>query len=78
MPGGGELVGWPRISKPKNIRCPYCVEDGYFKGMVAQGGGDWYLCSACGHLALPADPLFQCTCSKCVGLIQRSPKRHLQ
>lgn len=39
--------------------------------MTLQSGGDWYLCANCGHLALPSNPLFHCTCAKCVGLEER-------
>jgi hypothetical protein len=42
--------------------------------MIAQTGGDWYLCGGCGHLVQPANPLFQCTCSKCV-VLSRQPRR---
>jgi DNA-directed RNA polymerase subunit RPC12/RpoP len=62
-----------KIRRPKQartgvIRCPYCVEDSSFKEMIGQGRGDWYMCAGCGHLALLTNPLFECTCSKCVGL----------
>jgi hypothetical protein len=56
--------------KAEHVRCPYCVEESQFKIMILQVGGDWYLCSNCGHLALPANPLFHCTCSKCAELEQ--------
>jgi hypothetical protein len=56
------------------MRCPYCVEHGNFKAMLAQSGGDSYMCVDCGHLAFPASPLFHCTCSKCVTL-DRSARR---
>lgn len=50
------------------IRCPYCVDDQVFKSMFRHHSGDWFICVQCGHLALPANPLFQCTCGKCVAL----------
>jgi hypothetical protein len=62
------------VSKPRAVRCPYCVEHGQFKAMAAQSGGEWYMCGNCGHLALPSSTLFQCTCSKCTTL-DRSRRR---
>lgn len=59
------------LRKGEHIRCPYCVEAGNFKIMTLQSGGDWYLCENCGHLTLPSNPLFHCTCGKCVGLEER-------
>ncbi len=66
------------------IRCPHCVEGKTFKAMVAQGnGGEWHMCVRCGHLIMPTNPSFKCTCAKCVDLtsvlLQRSrprPSRH--
>ena len=49
-------------------RCPYCVENSGFKVMIPYGGGDWFMCARCGHLALPANRRFVCTCARCVGL----------
>lgn len=54
------------VRKSEHIRCPYCVEQGNFKIMTLQTGGDWYLCTNCGHLALPSNRLFHCTCGHCV------------
>ena len=56
------------------MRCPYCIEGGSFKVMIGQGRGDWYMCARCGHLTLPTDPVFECTCPKCVQLKNRSPE----
>jgi hypothetical protein len=47
-------------------RCPYCVEGGHFKLMIEQSGGDRFVCANCGHLAMPNNPLFTCTCAHCV------------
>ena len=52
----------------KIIRCLYCVEAGGFRPMTRQGKGDWLICEICGHLALPSEPVFECTCSRCVAL----------
>jgi predicted RNA-binding Zn-ribbon protein involved in translation (DUF1610 family) len=53
------------------MRCPYCAESEAFKTMISQSGGDWYMCAGCGHLALLTNPLFECTCSRCVVLRTR-------
>jgi hypothetical protein len=50
------------------VRCPFCVEDGQFKVMTLQSGNDSYSCDNCGHLAMPLNHLFHCTCGKCLGL----------
>jgi hypothetical protein len=48
------------------VRCPYCIEGGNFKVMIGHCGSEtWYMCARCGHLTLPSNPLFQCTCAKC-------------
>jgi hypothetical protein len=65
---------WDRFRRPKIIRCPYCVENEDFRVMIAQAGGDWFLCGNCGHLALPTNPLFQCTCNKCAGITHQPLK----
>jgi hypothetical protein len=36
--------------------------------MTVESKGDWLICEIRGHLALPSNPLFECTCSKCVAL----------
>ena len=57
----------------KVIRCPYCVEQGDFMPMTAQSSGEWLLCESCGHLALPRNPTFKCTCARCVQ-IEEAPR----
>lgn len=47
------------------IRCPYCVEAGNFKAMIAPESGEGYICSRCGHVVLPSNPQFECVCNKC-------------
>ena len=32
------------------------------------------MCARCGHLTLPMDRLFECTCAKCVELKNRNPE----
>ena len=56
------------------IRCPYCLEDQTLRAMSRHYTGDWFICVACGHLALPANPFFQCTCGKCVLLMALQDK----
>jgi hypothetical protein len=58
---------------PKIIRCPYCVERGQFMPMAERSGGDWSLCDSCGHLVVPQNPAFKCTCAHCVQ-IEKAPK----
>src|SRR5580698_2523018 len=66
-----------RPSKPSTIRCPYCVEIDNFLAMSQQKGDDWFFCDHCGHLVLPGNPLFKCTCRNCVRIyrMDRKPKR---
>jgi len=64
-----------RRSEPRRTklrRCPYCVEHGEFKVMIANHHGDWLICARCGHLAVVQDPEFKCTCAKCVHSMRRS------
>jgi hypothetical protein len=63
------MPGVPRKPRMPVERCPYCVESGNFKAMIGQGGAEtWYMCARCGHLTWPSNPLFKCTCVKCVEL----------
>jgi hypothetical protein len=71
------VLEW-RKRRIRKIRCPYCNEGGNFKVMIGQAGGGWFLCACCGHLSMPVNPLFQCTCSKCAGLHGGSGTRPLQ
>ena len=50
------------------VRCPYCVEDRSFKLMNARSGGEWFLCPACGHAAMPGHAAYRCDCSNCAAL----------
>jgi hypothetical protein len=59
----------------RDIRCRYCIEGGNFKLMIGRGEGDWFMCARCGHLAMPKNPLFTCTCAKCVELEPLRSKR---
>jgi hypothetical protein len=58
------------------MRCSYCIDDGNFKVMVQYRGAEtWYMCPRCGHLALSSNPLFKCTCAKCVEVDNQDRKR---
>jgi predicted RNA-binding Zn-ribbon protein involved in translation (DUF1610 family) len=48
------------------VRCPYCVEDRNFRLMQARADGEWFLCPACGHAAMPSNSSYRCNCSKCI------------
>jgi hypothetical protein len=63
-----------RMARRRSICCPHCIDQG-FKVMAPQNGVDRYLCSACGHLSLPADPLLECSCTRCVGFGRPGRKR---
>jgi hypothetical protein len=52
-------------NRPEPItRCPYCRLENEFRPMAARIEG-WLQCENCGHNAMPLDPEFRCTCSKC-------------
>lgn len=46
------------------IRCPYCRIGDEFRPMAIRVEG-WLQCDNCGHNAMPLDPEFKCSCSKC-------------
>jgi len=46
------------------VRCPYCVLGNYFVPMLSRPEG-WFICSKCGHSAIPEKPEFRCFCQKC-------------
>jgi len=58
----------------KILRCPYCVEGETFKEMLRHVSGDWFICTECSHLALPANSFFQCTCRRCVAVTAAQEK----
>src|SRR5579859_8167518 len=47
------------------VCCPYCIERGQFRPMVASTSGSWYMCAPCGHVAMPHNHNFKCTCALC-------------
>ena len=57
------------------ISCPYCTEGDHFKVMTERDGGVWFRCSQCGHVVMPKERLFQCSCLKCFDLRRRPATR---
>jgi hypothetical protein len=43
--------------------CPYCVLGDDFRLMVQRPG--WFICENCGHIVIPDDPGFRCSCRNC-------------
>ncbi len=52
--------------KEETLRCLYCVEHEQFRLMTAHARASWYLCSRCGHIAMPGYPNFKCGCANCI------------
>jgi len=50
------------------IQCPYCVEGDDFSMMTPHSEGQWFLCARCAHVVIPEQPLYQCSCAKCIAL----------
>jgi hypothetical protein len=46
------------------VRCPYCMHEGHFRGMVRYEHSN-FVCVQCGHTVVPEDQSFRCTCVKC-------------
>jgi len=46
------------------IRCPYCVLGVQFRPMAPHLDGR-FICEKCGHVALPRNANYQCSCQKC-------------
>jgi hypothetical protein len=43
--------------------CPYCMLGDQNRPMLQRPG--WFICEQCGHVAIPEDPDFRCSCSNC-------------
>ena len=41
----------------------YCVLGDDFRLMVQRPG--WFICENCGHIVIPDDPGFRCSCRNC-------------
>ena len=48
------------------VRCPYCVLGDQFRTMLQRP--EWFICEQCGHVVLPEDPGFTCSCGRCLEL----------
>jgi hypothetical protein len=46
--------------------CPYCILGDQFTPMLQRPA--WSICEKCGHVAIPEDPDFKCSCRKCLEL----------
>ncbi len=66
---------WMKPADGKQVRCPYCINAGEFRIMEARSPGDWFICAGCGHLTLPSDPSFECSCEKCVSLLRMKQQK---
>jgi len=56
----------PKQREGRNIiRCPYCVEAGNFRAMIAPESGEGHICSGCRHVVLSSNPQFECVCNQC-------------
>ena len=72
----GQLQHKDSTAERKLVRCPYCVESGEFKVMEPRDRANgWYMCHRCGHLVMPDNPEFQCSCAKCAGLASQTHLR---
>jgi rubrerythrin len=50
------------------VRCLYCVLGDQFRAMLQRP--EWFICEHCGHVVLPEDPGFRCSCGRCLELNQ--------
>jgi NADH pyrophosphatase NudC (nudix superfamily) len=46
------------------VLCPYCVLDKHSRPMLRKPEA-WFICSKCGHTAMPEKRDFKCFCQKC-------------
>jgi hypothetical protein len=46
------------------VRCRYCALDDGFRPMLQRPS--WFICEQCGHVVIPDDPGFKCSCPKCL------------
>jgi DNA-directed RNA polymerase subunit RPC12/RpoP len=51
------------------VRCPYCVLDSEFRPML-QRSQTSFVCSTCGHMAIPDEPHVKCSCARCRELVR--------
>jgi len=48
-------------------RCPYCVSSDEFRPMIDDEERGFH-CERCGHVSMPNNRAFRCTCLKCLTL----------
>jgi hypothetical protein len=48
----------------KIVRCPYCILASDVRAMLQSP--DWIICEKCGHVVIPDDPDFRCSCRNCL------------
>ena len=57
------------------VRCPYCVRFDHFMTMHVHGDGT-YLCEKCGHVVIPENKGFRCSCRHCVAVDAFTPQKN--
>jgi uncharacterized protein (DUF983 family) len=50
----------------EQIRCPHCVAGDQFRPTLLRP--EWSICEQCGHVVIPEDRDFKCSCRKCLEL----------
>jgi hypothetical protein len=61
------MLGLPGAFKMAEVvRCPYCVLDDDFRPPLQRP--PWFICEQCGHVVIPEDRDFKCSCRKCLEL----------
>ena len=48
------------------VGCPYCIVGDERAPMLQRTA--WSICEQCGHVAIPEDPGFKCSCGNCLKL----------
>jgi hypothetical protein len=50
----------------QSVSCPYCILGDQCKPMLQRPA--WFICEQCGHIVIPEDPDFKCSCRDCLKL----------
>jgi hypothetical protein len=48
------------------VCCPYCMLGDQSAPMLQRP--EWFICELCGHIVIPEDPDFKCSCRDCLKL----------
>jgi hypothetical protein len=48
------------------VCCPYCMLGDESAPMLQRP--EWFVCERCGHIVIPEDPDFKCSCRDCLKL----------